>query len=54
MYIYIYTYIVIYAQRPCEHARLLRLHPALEVTQGQIPGQSPTDTTRFWWHLYRS
>ena len=23
----------------------------LEVTQGQISIQSPTDATRFWWHL---
>jgi hypothetical protein len=23
-------------------------------TQGQILGQSPTDATRFWWHLYGS
>ena len=26
----------------------------LEVTQGQILSQSPTDVTRFWWHLYGS
>jgi len=26
----------------------------LEVTQGQILSQSPTDATRFWWHLYGS
>ena len=26
----------------------------LEATQGQILGQSPTDATRFWWHLYES
>ena len=25
---------------------------ALEATQGQILNQSPTDATRFWWHLY--
>ena len=24
----------------------------LEATQGQILSQSPTDATRFWWHLY--
>jgi len=24
----------------------------LEATQGQIVSQSPTDATRFWWHLY--
>ena len=28
--------------------------PTLEVTQGQILSQSPTDATRFWWHLYGS
>ena len=27
---------------------------ALEATQGQILSQSPTDATRFWWHLYGS
>jgi len=27
-------------------------HPTLEATQGQILSQSPTDATRFWWHLY--
>jgi len=34
----------------------LQVHskPALEVTQGQILSQSPTDATRFWWHLYGS
>ena len=26
----------------------------LKVTQGQILSQSPTDATRFWWHLYGS
>jgi len=26
----------------------------LEVTQGQISSQSPTDATRCWWHLYGS
>ena len=26
----------------------------LEATQGQILSQSPTDATRFWWHLYGS
>ena len=26
----------------------------LEVTQGQILSQSPTDATRFWWYLYGS
>ena len=30
------------------------LHTTLEVTQGQILSQSPTDATRFWWHLYGS
>ena len=25
-----------------------------EATQGQILSQSPTDATRFWWHLYGS
>jgi hypothetical protein len=24
----------------------------LEVTQRQISSQSPSDATRFWWHLY--
>jgi len=28
--------------------------PTLEATQGQILSQSPTDATRFWWHLYGS
>ena len=27
---------------------------ALEATQRQILIQSPTDATRFWWHLYGS
>jgi len=27
---------------------------SLEATQGQILTQSPTDATRFWWHLYGS
>ena len=26
--------------------------PTLEATQGQILSQSPTNSTRFWWHLY--
>ena len=26
----------------------------LEATQGQNISQSPTDATRFWWHLYGS
>ena len=26
----------------------------LEATQGKIFSQSPTDATRFWWHLYGS
>ena len=26
----------------------------LEATQEQMVSQSPTDTTRFWWHLYGS
>jgi len=26
--------------------------PTLEATQGQIVSQSPTDATRFWWHLW--
>jgi len=26
----------------------------LEATQGQILSQSPTDATRFWWHMYGS
>ena len=26
----------------------------LQATQGQILSQSPTDATRFWWHLYGS
>jgi len=29
-------------------------YATLEVTQGQILSQSPTDATRFWWHLYGS
>ena len=24
----------------------------LEVTQGQILSQSPTDATRLWWHVW--
>ena len=28
--------------------------PTREATQGQILSQSPTDATRFWWHLYGS
>jgi len=31
-------------------AHLLR-RSALEGTQGKILTQSPTDATRFWWHL---
>jgi len=30
----------------------LRTLSTLEATQGQILSQSPTDATRFWWHLY--
>ena len=30
----------------------LRSVPTLEATQWQILSQSPTDATRFWWHLY--
>jgi len=30
------------------------LGATLEATQGQILSQSPTDATRFWWHLYGS
>ena len=30
------------------------LGAALEATQGKILSQSPTDATRFWWHLYGS
>ena len=26
----------------------------VDPTQGQIKSQSPTDATRFWWHLYGS
>ena len=26
----------------------------LEATQGKILSQSPTDATRFWWHLFGS
>ena len=33
---------------------LPRVLSALEATQGQILSQSPTDATRFWWHLYVS
>ena len=28
-----------------------RLGTSLEATQGQILRQSPTDATRFWWHV---
>ena len=28
--------------------------PTLEASQRQILSQSPTDATRFWWHLYGS
>ena len=31
-----------------------RPQTTLEETQGQILSQSPTDATRFWWHLYGS
>jgi len=31
-----------------------RFYTTLEATQGQILSQSPTDATRFWWHLYGS
>jgi len=47
-------------QMEAQHARQVRLTrpsrvaPTLEVTQGQILSQSPTDATRFWWHLYGS
>ena len=44
-------------QDPClrvrEHPRHTHHLPAtLEATQGQILSQSPTDASRFWWHLY--
>ena len=32
----------------------LQARPPLEATQGQTLSQSPTDATRFWWHLYGS
>ena len=35
------------------HRARLALPPTLEVTQGQISSQSPTDATRFWWHFLR-
>jgi len=35
-------------------AQLVFVVATLEVTQGQILSQSPTDATRFWWHLYGS
>jgi len=35
----------------CTNARSVLLLTALEVTQGQILSQSPTDATRFWWEL---
>jgi len=31
--------------------KMMRMQNA---TQGQILSQSPTDATRFWWHLYGS
>jgi len=30
----------------------IQVHPG--DNQGQILSQSPTDATRFWWHLYGS
>ena len=35
-------------KRPCTR------RSTLEVSHGQILSQSPTDATRFWWHLYGS
>ena len=32
----------------------MHLVPTLESSSGQILSQSPTDATRFWWHLYGS
>ena len=32
----------------------LQVHTTLEITQGQIASQSPTDATRFWLQLYGS
>ena len=39
--------------QPCEQAEF-RPGASLEATQGQISSQSPTDATRFCWHLYGS
>ena len=41
-------------EEPKQSAEVQARYPALEITQGQILRQSPTDATRFWWHLYRS
>ena len=38
----------------CEVNPNLRILATLEVTQGQILSQSPTDATRFWWQSYGS
>ena len=37
-----------------QHAPELGQQRVRNVTQGQILSQSPTDATRFWWHLYGS
>jgi len=36
----------------CARGACLRACTTLEATHGQILSQSPTDATRFWWHLY--
>jgi len=45
-------------EAPCALAAQHIMHQlpqtTLEATQGQILNQSPTDATRFWWHLYGS
>jgi len=66
MCIYIYVYICVYTymyiciipfQFAVWHSENLATYDvlaALEVTQGQILIQYPTDVPRFWWHLHGS
>ena len=41
-------------QKTCLPLNEVSPKPTLEATQGYILSQSPTDATRFWWHLYGS
>ena len=36
----------------CGWAATFHLTATLDATHGKILSQSPTDATRFWWHLY--